>query len=351
MENLFDYATKELSQDAFLRWFFANFNDKQIGPIVVDFINHFSKGQRSDRPQFNLKFGDITDVKTFAQVNDIDVSIDFRSKVFDGHRTIVIEDKTDSEEHNQLETYNKAISTWKYGDKRTPEQCVYKIFYKTHAIGEEEIKRVVNAGWAPFGIDEIYDFFIRYLDKTGSDVLNDYIKHIKKIHTCYKTISPKPAEEWNSINWETFFNKFMEKHSGVEHNFTSYRGIYDSMLVYFDIKNNSYLTYVAFEIQIRNRLIPYLHPGLHIGDKWEWSISAFESNDEYNQCKKELDELRSFVDKTGSLIKRANTARAFGKIDENIELDLSSDELMNGLDKWVSELKRIIDLYNLEKTK
>ena len=26
MENLFDYATKELSQDAFLRWLFENYN-------------------------------------------------------------------------------------------------------------------------------------------------------------------------------------------------------------------------------------------------------------------------------------------------------------------------------------
>ncbi len=26
MKNLFDYATKELSQDAFLRWLFENYN-------------------------------------------------------------------------------------------------------------------------------------------------------------------------------------------------------------------------------------------------------------------------------------------------------------------------------------
>ena len=37
--NLFDYATKELSQDAFLRWFFENYDDPHIGPVVVDFIN------------------------------------------------------------------------------------------------------------------------------------------------------------------------------------------------------------------------------------------------------------------------------------------------------------------------
>ena len=29
MKNLFDYATKELSQDAFLRWLFENYNCKK----------------------------------------------------------------------------------------------------------------------------------------------------------------------------------------------------------------------------------------------------------------------------------------------------------------------------------
>ena len=161
MKNLFDFATKELSQDAFLRWFFANYDDEQIGPIVVDFINCFSKGQFDGRKQFNLKYGDITKLVSYAQVNDIDISIDFWcEKLFKGHRTIVIEDKTDSQEHNQLKDYNAAISKWNYGDL-SPEECVYKIFYKTHVIGESEKKRVTEAKWTAFGINEINEFFAK----------------------------------------------------------------------------------------------------------------------------------------------------------------------------------------------
>ncbi len=347
MKNLFDYATKELSQDAFLRWFFENYEDEQIGPIVVDFINAFTQGQSNNRNQFNLKFGDITKLVSYSQVNDIDISIDFWcEKLFDGHRTIVIEDKTDSEEHNQLVKYNSAISNWKYGNK-SPDECVYKIFYKTHLIEEKEHKRVEDAGWTPFGIDEIYNFFNRYLNKTTSDVLNDYIEHIIGIHSCYKTVSKEKANTWNSINWETFFHKFMESHKEIEHNFTSYRGIYSSMLLYLNIKNGKYLTYVAFEIQIRSSLIPYLHPGFHVGDKQEWSIGAFENEPYYEECKKELIELRSFVEKcNSSIIKRGNSARSFGKIEETIKTDKEADELMVELDKWVIEFKRIIDLYN-----
>lgn len=67
MKNLFDYATKELSQDSFLRRFFENYDDDQIGPIVVDFINYFSKNQYDSREQFNLRNGDIKQLNTYAQ--------------------------------------------------------------------------------------------------------------------------------------------------------------------------------------------------------------------------------------------------------------------------------------------
>ena len=76
MKNLFDYATKELSQDAFLRWLFESYEDEQIRPIVADFITNFTFGQEDGRPQLVVKPDDIKNIKTFAQVNDIDVCID-----------------------------------------------------------------------------------------------------------------------------------------------------------------------------------------------------------------------------------------------------------------------------------
>lgn len=51
MNNIFDFATKELSQDAFLSWFIANCNDENIGEYSYKFIN-FLTG-------FNFKVGEI----------------------------------------------------------------------------------------------------------------------------------------------------------------------------------------------------------------------------------------------------------------------------------------------------
>lgn len=36
MKNLFDFATKELSQDAFLRWFVSNYEDSKLENIVIN---------------------------------------------------------------------------------------------------------------------------------------------------------------------------------------------------------------------------------------------------------------------------------------------------------------------------
>ena len=143
MVNLFDVATKELSQDAFLRWLFENYDrDDQFRKIVVDFISFLTKGQQGGRDQIVLEPGDITELKTFAQVDDVDIAIDFYSEKFTGKRTIVIEDKTTSDEHNQLETYNDKIKKkWKYDNGMTSDECVYKVFYKTNLIYEEELDR------------------------------------------------------------------------------------------------------------------------------------------------------------------------------------------------------------------
>ncbi|MCR4917400.1 MAG: hypothetical protein K5912_00455, partial [Alphaproteobacteria bacterium] len=42
-KNLFDYATKELSQDAMLCWLFANYKDSELSGVVVDLLNGFCK--------------------------------------------------------------------------------------------------------------------------------------------------------------------------------------------------------------------------------------------------------------------------------------------------------------------
>ena len=66
MKNLFDYATKELSQDAFLRWLFENYEDPILGEAANDIIGKFCNFRENEKLQA---------LETKTQWNKIDISI------------------------------------------------------------------------------------------------------------------------------------------------------------------------------------------------------------------------------------------------------------------------------------
>ena len=99
MENVFNYATKELSQDAFLMWLIANYNceeDKQLKDASRKFICKLFAINNID-----INENDILNAKVYPQKNKIDIYaiIDIKDK---GKYGVFIEDKTSSFEHNQL---------------------------------------------------------------------------------------------------------------------------------------------------------------------------------------------------------------------------------------------------------
>lgn len=110
MNNLFDYATKELSQDAFLRWLLESYNDEDLKEPVRFLLKEFC--DLKDDEQIN-------NLETWAQWCSIDISV----WIDTNYRKIVlfIEDKAFSGEHNQLKTYNLKID-------RTQDREIYKIF-------------------------------------------------------------------------------------------------------------------------------------------------------------------------------------------------------------------------------
>lgn len=214
MKNLFDYATKELSQDAFLRWLFENGFDEscenvELKKIARELFDNFTGNE--------FKGKEIKELKTVAQWKKIDVSIWFKASGVES--LIVIEDKTGSREHNQLDNYNKEIekhnSYWKgkpdYANKCNTRYVeagkIFKIYYKTYALNEQEKQTVEENKWRIFGIDEIFKVFSKY-NSTGVQILDDYIEHIKKIKIAASN-TQKPTEhstELDCVKWEAYFN-------------------------------------------------------------------------------------------------------------------------------------------------
>lgn len=190
MKNLFDYATKELSQDAFLRWLFENHDDPEIGEISNQLLGKFCGFHDGEKVQ---------SLETVAQWCKIDISVWITTTL--GRKiALFIEDKTFSNEHSQLRVYDNHIDGVK-------EHEIYKVFYKTDLIEGEEKSRISAAkGWIPFDIKEIYSFWSIY-QNADNIILSQYAKHIKKIYEAVTNVQ-KPTTNNNEIDflaWKAYF--------------------------------------------------------------------------------------------------------------------------------------------------
>ncbi len=333
MKNLFDYATKELSQDAFLRWFFENYDDERLGPIVTAFLREFAKDGFAD-----TKSEDIISIITYAQKNHIDITIEarLRQKGEEITRYVYIEDKVASCEHNQLARYNAStIST-----------SSDRIYYKSSLIDEEERKRVYAANWKAYDIDSIAPFFRHYKDKKDiSDVFSDYVAHILKIYDDFHHISPLKPTAWNKTNWRTFYyDLFDQKHyeeQGCSKSSFIYRGKYISLLFCFKMSDRDGLNQLLIEMQVRNGVINLLYrPNFKFKDKEdEWRIdnNRFKNMEGYEEYKElaqnELNSLREFVERHEKEygFHRSNSTRAFAKTEKIEFKSLSAQEIKDRL--------------------
>ena len=189
MKNLFDYATKELSQDAFLCWLFANYDEAELSNIVDDVLNEFCELAADEK---------ITDIEIWRQWRKIDIWIIIKTNLRQ-EINLLIEDKTSSCEHNQLEKYNRYADG--YGN-------IYKIFFKTSTIDAEEKQRVEKAGWKIYDIENIYQIFERYSNSFNL-ILRQYVEHLKESYDAYKNLI-KPQKSDNSVDWlawQSYFNR------------------------------------------------------------------------------------------------------------------------------------------------
>ena len=103
MKNIFNYAKKEFSQDAFWLCFFDSYEENDVGDFAKRFLLKMI-GETIDSK--------ITDLKTSFQCKEFEnVDVLIECKIDNKNVVIAIEDKVDTEQHsNQLEREAKAIS-------------------------------------------------------------------------------------------------------------------------------------------------------------------------------------------------------------------------------------------------
>lgn len=184
--NIFDYATSELSQDAFLLWLLNHAKNKaepDIAEIGNEFLLFLIKLYQQ---KFSLKILEnnkgslqikVIEKQKKVQFKGVNKFIDvFCACEMNGNKfAIIIEDKTNSKPHSgQLKAYSQEVAnTENYQDHQ-----LINIYYKTGYVFEDEIESCKNAEYAILGILELSEFLKKF--KTDNLIFNDYTSYILK---------------------------------------------------------------------------------------------------------------------------------------------------------------------------
>lgn len=210
--NLFDFATKELSQDAVICWLIAwadadategpvDVGLRQCGRAFVDAL--FAKWQ--DWP---VELGDRIRTEVKRQQNRIDVL----ARV-DGRHVLLIEDKTDTSAHDdQLDRYCEAVIKGEtaFGDVANAD--LFPIYVKT---GNHSLRDRQHAKGKHYRVFDRTDF-LRVLDTyCGTNpILLDFRRHLQRWErqtdsfrawTEEDISSRKKDDEETRLGWEGFY--------------------------------------------------------------------------------------------------------------------------------------------------
>lgn len=246
--NIFDYATSELSQDAFLSWLISNFDCEQ------DDVKEYSRQFLAfllNKHETYTKDTEIKDVAVWEQWNDIDVVVWGK---YDGEGfALAIEDKTFSYLHSSNDGSVKVSQLKKYRDalekdaqkKHANENLrIYGVVYKTSSVTKEERNDANVNQFSVFDIDDICLLFERIKGSVGlsrNEILieyQDYLENYQKAKATDNVIS----DQWNvdahaiaNAAWENYFAKSLLPALDKKDKFVAWFGVYHGTYIYLHI--------------------------------------------------------------------------------------------------------------------
>lgn len=196
MKNLFNYATKELSQDAFLRWLIDNDYNCSGRELLSAFAG--------------VDPNKITNIKTWAQSEHIDICVDFN--VDSEPHILIIEDKINTGDHSdQLLRYVKTVQKWNNADPRYKNRKSHFVFYKTRILSDTERQHIVSQSsdderfnWIVFDLLEIDKFFSKFI-KSDNLIIQQYAEHVNELASDSTNVTIPSGHR--VLAWKSFFER------------------------------------------------------------------------------------------------------------------------------------------------
>lgn len=205
--NLFDFATTELSQDAFLCWLlsWADYKyatvDTSLHRTAIDFLKSIGK-------KCNV------DILDKALALEIDIhkqyqGIDVLALVLVGERkyALVIEDKIGSTEHsNQLSRYRKVV------EKGFPSHKRLLVYLKTGEVLQSAKDEAKKNGFVVYSRADFLEVLKPNAEDTEDTILRDYYQNLLSKDRMYNKFSTDSISEWTNHwqAWEGFFSALQE---------------------------------------------------------------------------------------------------------------------------------------------
>lgn len=222
--NIFNFATSELSQDAFICWLcnWVNFDDnslsedeKKLKSLATEFIEKMLGEKLEDR-KVNIK----------RQYQKIDVLLEIQNKtefITKGNNInpivdmyVTIEDKVGTGLHsNQIERYRELISEKNEKDNGSRAK-IKVVYYKIY--DEDNMERLKENGVnVILGRENILELLKEYKDKINNSIFENYHNYLSNIETDVNSYEKKNLEDWNSNCYIGFFKELKNEKNLLEH--------------------------------------------------------------------------------------------------------------------------------------
>lgn len=174
--NLFDYATSELSQDAFLSWIIKwadkeYCDDKKMNQCGKEIVSKLSGGKIPATGEYTV---DIYKQYTISNGQKMDLWITFNEEEKDSKKySLVIEDKVDTLFHDsQLKNYRNEAEKWCKKNNVVSSYCYYKSGFLS-ATEKNLVEKVYSKGsWNAFSVYDILPTLKKY---TENQIIEDYV--------------------------------------------------------------------------------------------------------------------------------------------------------------------------------
>jgi hypothetical protein len=192
-KSLFQFATSELLQDAFLCWFaqwaapYGKTADEFLHKCALLFLERIFKKHGEVLPE-------VRSIGMIQQLQGLDVLL-----LVNDHAAVLIEEKTNTSDHSdQLACYLKAVQ------KAYPHRKPLPIYYKP--ASQSHYRSCEKAGYAPFLREDMIDV-LNEGKRAGitNHIFLDYLKRLEEIEAGYQSYRWLPVSAWTSSSWQGFY--------------------------------------------------------------------------------------------------------------------------------------------------